>query len=208
VQWGLLLESDRTLPSVASVVAGEPIPGSWWGHPSGHAIYACAEALESRDDVLRIKLLSNKVTYVHERLWSYLFAVATARDDWQLDGLEADALTLLGLVDEDNQLRLDELPPGPRARDAARQLESRLLVCTESIHTERGAHFLQLESWRHWASRVALGPPFPVPAEARIALEEIVERLNGEFGARALLPWQAKKGPASRRRQPVSPGLN
>jgi ankyrin repeat protein len=35
----VLLEHDRELPSVTSIVAGEPISGSWWGHPLGHAIY-------------------------------------------------------------------------------------------------------------------------------------------------------------------------
>src|ERR1700681_4423049 len=36
---GLLLKSDPRLPSVAGLVAGEAIRGSWWAHPAAHAIF-------------------------------------------------------------------------------------------------------------------------------------------------------------------------
>ena len=40
VEHGVLLESARgPIPNVAELVAGEPITGSWWGHPSSHAIF-------------------------------------------------------------------------------------------------------------------------------------------------------------------------
>ncbi len=38
---GMVLQSARgPLPNLAEHVAGEPIRGSWWGHPSGHEIFA------------------------------------------------------------------------------------------------------------------------------------------------------------------------
>ena len=31
-RWGMLLETDPVLPSVATIVAGSRIRGSWWSH--------------------------------------------------------------------------------------------------------------------------------------------------------------------------------
>jgi hypothetical protein len=36
---GLLLESDAELLNVAGFIAGEPVRGSWWGHPKSHTIF-------------------------------------------------------------------------------------------------------------------------------------------------------------------------
>jgi hypothetical protein len=39
LEHGMLLQSARgPLPNVAELVAGEPIKGSWWGHPKGHPL--------------------------------------------------------------------------------------------------------------------------------------------------------------------------
>ena len=43
--FGLLLVSDRAFPSVAGLVAGEPVRGSWWSHPMAHTIFAVDEML-------------------------------------------------------------------------------------------------------------------------------------------------------------------
>src|SRR5438093_284709 len=48
---GLLLLSDARLPSIAGLVAGAPVRGSWWGHPAGQAIYQVSEALADHPDV-------------------------------------------------------------------------------------------------------------------------------------------------------------
>jgi hypothetical protein len=45
IEHGTLLESAHgPLPSVAELVAGERISGSWWGHPSSHAIFDAINA--------------------------------------------------------------------------------------------------------------------------------------------------------------------
>lgn len=37
---GVVMQSARgPVPSLAERIAGGPIRGSWWGHPSGHEIY-------------------------------------------------------------------------------------------------------------------------------------------------------------------------
>ena len=92
---GLLLLSDAALPSVAGLVAGERIGGSWWGHPRAQEIYQAANGLADSPDVIVTKLIAGKVTYVHRRLWPALVAMATSDQLWQTRGLGAAALTLL-----------------------------------------------------------------------------------------------------------------
>lgn len=70
---GIVLESGRgPVPSLAETIAGEPIRGSWWGHPKGNAIFACSRAIRNSKDVLTCRLIEGKVTYVHRRLWPAL----------------------------------------------------------------------------------------------------------------------------------------
>jgi hypothetical protein len=74
---GMLLESARgPLPNVAELVAGEPIRGSWWGHPDSHAIFATINQLAASPEVVRLRLVKGKVTLVHRRLWPALVRVA------------------------------------------------------------------------------------------------------------------------------------
>jgi hypothetical protein len=77
IEHGMLLESaGGPLPSVAEMIAGEPIRGSWWGHPAGHAIFDALNSLAESPDVVRTRLVNGKVTLVHRRLWPALARVA------------------------------------------------------------------------------------------------------------------------------------
>jgi hypothetical protein len=190
-RWGLLLESDKALPSVATIIAEGPISGSWWGHTKGGRIYAALQALGERGDVLCLKLVSGKVTFVHQRLWPAVLAVARAREPWQLAGLTAEAASLLDLVEGAGSIRLDELPDAGRVhREAARDLEHRLLVHGDEIHTAGGAHAKRLESWSLWSSEKGWKAPLFSSAGAQEAIEAAVLALNVNFNARARLPWQ------------------
>jgi len=76
-QHGMLLESARgPLPNVAELVAGEPIRGSWWGHPRSHAIFEAINRLAESPDVVRTRLVNGRVTLVHRRLWPAVVRVA------------------------------------------------------------------------------------------------------------------------------------
>ena len=87
VEHGILLESARgPLPNVAAMVAGEPIRGSWWAHPAGHAIFAALNSLADSPDVVRTRLVNGKVTLIHRRLWPALVRVA---DQFPLEALAA-----------------------------------------------------------------------------------------------------------------------
>ena len=75
-------------------------------------------------------------------------------------------------------------------RDAARELENRLLIAGTQFHTESGVHAKLLETWEHWAQRVGFETASISIAEAKENLEERLSKLNSEFHATAKLPWQ------------------
>jgi hypothetical protein len=75
---GVVLQAARgSVPSLAEKIAGEPIRGSWWGHPKGKEIFRLAEAVSESPDVLVCTLVDGKVTYVHRRLWPALVRLAS-----------------------------------------------------------------------------------------------------------------------------------
>ncbi len=83
----------------------------------------------------------------------------------------------------------------PRVADLARELERRLLVQADEIHTPSGAHAKVLQSWPRWAAEVHLPPPALSPAQARAALEEAAASLQAAAatdGAEVELPWRPK----------------
>ena len=74
---GVVLQSARgPVPSLAETVAGGPIRGSWWGHAKGKEIFRAASAVCDDPDVLVCRLIDDKITYVHRRLWPALVKLA------------------------------------------------------------------------------------------------------------------------------------
>ncbi len=74
---GVVLEAAQgPVPSLAEVIAGEPVRGSWWSHPKSQEIFAVTRAIRDSDDVLVCRLIKGKVTFVHRRLWPALVRVA------------------------------------------------------------------------------------------------------------------------------------
>lgn len=76
-QFGVVLASARgPVPSIAEQIAGEPIVGSWWSHPKAHEIFEVLSGIDDDVDVRCFKLVDNKVTFVHRRLWPALVRLA------------------------------------------------------------------------------------------------------------------------------------
>lgn len=74
---GIVLQAARgPVPSLAEVIAGGPIRGSWWGHVKGQEIFRATRAVCESPNVLVCKLIDDKVTYVHRRLWPALVKLA------------------------------------------------------------------------------------------------------------------------------------
>lgn len=173
---GLLFLHDAKKPSLTAMMAGEPIRGSWWGHPAGRRIFQVASALEDGGQVLFVPLLSAKVTLVHRRLWPALVSVAESRARWQLDPLTPRAVELLAEVDRTGRVRAS----GPSSKALARAL----LVHAEQVHTAGGSHATELVSWPAVRSARKILERLDEDT-ARRALEEAAEGLDAVSG----LPW-------------------
>ncbi len=69
---GVVLEAAKGLePSLAERVVGEPIRGSWWGHPKSQEIYELTTRIRDSKVVLICLLAGGRITYIHRRLWPY-----------------------------------------------------------------------------------------------------------------------------------------
>ncbi len=74
---GIAVESARaSVPSLAQVVAGEPLRRSWWAYPKGNDIFLLSRSIRSSPDVLVCRLVDGKITYIHRRLWPALVRLA------------------------------------------------------------------------------------------------------------------------------------
>jgi hypothetical protein len=182
-EFDLLLDTDPKFPNVTALLAGETVRGSWWTHPKAREMYRVATELRDHPDVLSIKFVSGKITFIHRPLWMAVYAIGTAREPWQMRALSKEAARLLRQSDDEGKLM--------SSGDVVRELEARLLIHAQSVHTERGFHRKQVQSWKTWADAVQLGEVSITPAEGKAQLESVVARLNAQFGARGTLPWQA-----------------
>ena len=72
----VLVSAKGPLPRLTEAIAGEPIKGSWWGHPKSHQIWAILEAVTESEDALVCRLVKGKITLVHRRLWPALVRLA------------------------------------------------------------------------------------------------------------------------------------
>ena len=74
---GIAVESARaSVPSLAGVIAGKPVRGSWWAHPKGNDIFRLSRTIRGSPDVLVCRLVDGKITYIHRRLWPALVRLA------------------------------------------------------------------------------------------------------------------------------------
>ena len=80
----VLVAGKGPVPRLTEAIAGEPIHGSWWGHPKGHEIYAVLEDVTASDDVLVCRAVAGKVTLVHRRLWPALLRAGDVLDHARL----------------------------------------------------------------------------------------------------------------------------
>ena len=180
---GLLLVTDPVLPSVAGIVAREPVKGSWWSHPRSHEIFSVLERLEACDHALLVKLISGKQTVMDKTLWRDFFSVATAKATWQTQGLTTEERSLLRRIESGDPVR---------AGKGAKTLETRLLAHGKNVHTETGAHAKVLTSWSSCAQELGFRFRGKDPLASRRLFEERIDSWKNEYGKKATLPWQAR----------------
>ena len=189
---GLLLVSDQEFPSLAYIISSVRRKGSWWSYPEARAIFAVNNMLEDHADVLVVKLISGKVTFVHRELWKHIYSIGVARENWQIKPLSSNARALLKRVDAVQSLETGM--PGKRfdkkRGDAAKELEFQLLIHTKQVHTASGAHAKILQTWDSWAKAARFKPRAKDPVAARRTLENTLRSINPEYPSRNIrFPW-------------------
>jgi len=90
-QHGVVLASAKgPVPRLTEAIAGEPIKGSWWGHPKGQQIFLILEAVTESEAVLVCRLVKGKITLVHRRLWPALVRLAKSFSPDQIAQVEQE----------------------------------------------------------------------------------------------------------------------
>ena len=183
---GLLLVSTLTY-----LITNERIRGSWWTHKLAQTIFNVSEMLEDHPDVMVIKLISGKVTFVHRELWNAVYSIGGAREEWQLKKLSTPGKTLLKALDQAGVIHTNTLGKelGAKPGNIARELELRLLIHAEQIHTESGKHAKVIETWDAWSKRVGFRARATDPFPAKRLLEQRLARLNQKHSGDGELPW-------------------
>ena len=173
------------------LITKERIRGSWWSHKLAHTIFSVAEMLEDHPDVTIIKLVSGKVTFVHRELWNRIYSIGVAREEWQVKKLSANARQMLERLDSAGQMQTNKAGKefGAKPGDVVRELELRLLIHAEQVHTESGKHAKVIETWDAWTRRIGFRARAGDPVAARRFLEQRLASINKKHHGTAELPW-------------------
>jgi hypothetical protein len=189
---GLLLLSKSGLPNVVDLISKRgDLKGSWWSYPEAHTIFAVSELLEDHPDVMIMKLIDGKVTFVHRELWNRIYSIGVARENWQIKARSPAAKRLLKKIDAEGSVQTGILGKAfdPKPGVAARELESYLLIHSKQLHTESGAHAKILETWEVWAKSAKFRGRPKNPFAARRFLEEKLACIESEYGGTGRFPW-------------------
>ena len=170
----VILEQAKVdgVPSMLEAIIGERPAGSWWSHPDGKLVYRLAEAAYDSGQLLALRLIGGKVTWVHRSLWPQILRVVTDRA-WRakrLKGAGAAVVTLCKALESG-------VVVGAKSAEV-KKVDLLLLAHSESVHTERGHHERRPESWKRWAKRVGA-------VAATGSLEEALAAVREAVGGRA-----------------------
>ena len=187
-----ILVQDATLPSVTTIVTGEPVRGSWWAHEQAHSIFDVLEALEPDATVRQARRPEADARAPLDSGRRSQPSAATGAP-WQFDGLGADARAVVDQVDRGRRAGARRHArrrgrPRPRA-DVVRDVERRLLAPRRrGAHASRAATRRCCSRGRAGRPTAASPDPCPIPARARAAFEAAVRRCAPDRVA-TLLPW-------------------
>jgi hypothetical protein len=201
---GLLLVHDNDLPAATTVITGDNVRGSWWGHKKGNLIYAVLE--NPGDDFEYCKLIKGKDTLVARPLWAALAAIGLSRQAWQVVGLGPagrwvwEQVQARGVVSQ-RELAEEKAIPGLGA--VMTDLQKRLLVHGLSEHTDAGQHQKTLKSWPTWQNdRHIAAADVPSVEAAVAAFHDAVRSWGTDLSN--LFPWSkaAQGAPSRAKRSP------
>ena len=79
------------VPTFVDFVAGERVT-RWWNHPKGREIFRLTRFIRDSPDILTCRLIDQKVTYVHRRLWPALVKLSADFDERDLAAIHEEHL--------------------------------------------------------------------------------------------------------------------
>jgi hypothetical protein len=190
---GIFLLSDPVLPSLVTLIAEKPVKGSWWGHPKGHLIYNLSQKIEDDPDILTIKLINKKITYLHKRHWNAFFSLVTSKSDWQLKGLSISHRSLMEMVQKNGSIRADDnsfnKTPTEIGKIAAK-LEEKAIVYSQGLHTNSGKHVRLLKSWKRLIRDLRYPFKKVKAEEALCYFDDLIQNWALESSVKVKLPWK------------------
>jgi hypothetical protein len=68
----VLVSAKGPVPRLVDAIVDQPVKGSWWAHPQGRHIFRVLQTVTESDAVLQCRLVDDKITLVHRRLWPAL----------------------------------------------------------------------------------------------------------------------------------------
>jgi hypothetical protein len=184
---GWLLEADSKLPSIVTLVVGKPVKGSWWGHAKGNLIYNTCGLLDDENDVLCLKLINGKRTYVHRRYWNLISNLVQSNRTYLEKSLSSESRKILKTVEKNGSLRSDRSGAKTYSliKPFVKELEKSLLCCSQSIHTESGFHITELVSW----AAVFHKRKFPPKLLSEAEVQQQTLDFKGSFAKTVNFPW-------------------
>jgi hypothetical protein len=194
---GLLMVMSNDVPSYVTLITEESVKGSWWGHPKGNFIYNSLNVYLDKPDILAVKLLDKKLTLVCKDHWDALFAAANSKEEWQTRGLSAAHLDLLNKVQDQETVRTDEISSRYSITELgklASKLEERLLIYSESVHTDSGKHARQLMTWTELMKHRSYSPRSFSAVEYKLYFDFVMASMameaDLEFAQLPKFPWE------------------
>lgn len=185
----ILLLQDKSFPNIVSKIVGEDIVGSWWGHPLANPIYNGLQWLEENHSVLVLKLISGKVTYIHESLFLDMYSVVQAPRGWQTKKLKDDELKLLKYISKKKKITSNDPKLAELAKDPKKgltKLETNLLVFSSEEHTDSGKHIKEFKVWQD--SPIFNAKPGDYETSLK-KIEGLVLKLGAAADTKVKLPW-------------------
>ena len=155
-------------------------------------MFNVSQNFEDQDGVLVVKLVNKKVTYLHRDHWSALFTLATYQPESRTKGLKKAHLDLLELVQTKNSVRVDDPSLKMKPAEAGKltnKLEEKMLVYSQSIHTDSGKHVRVLKTWNQLMKDMKYKPTKMSVTEAREHFEKVFQSWSPKAAKLVKLPF-------------------
>lgn len=185
---GWLMEADSKLPSAVTVIVGKPVKGSWWGHAKGNLIYNTCNMLYYEKDLICLKLINGKRTYLHRQYWNLIYNLIQSNQKDLEKSISAKAKKIFKDVEKKKLLRADESGNAKAyalMKPSLKELEKTVLCCSQSVHTESGFHATELISW----SKVFKDRDFSVKKLTDGEIQKQTEEFKNGFAELIKFPW-------------------